>query len=65
MDAEFVHTFRSKDGLLLGIRPLRPDDAHNLVDLFEHMGPESRFLRFNLALPDPDPETIQGFLAQV
>lgn len=58
MNQEYVHEFRSKDGLLLKIRPLQPSDAHHLVDLFEHMGPESRFLRFNLALPNPDPELV-------
>lgn len=58
MDDQVVHTFRSKDGLLLKIRPLTPADAGHLVNLFEHMGPESRFLRFNLALPNPDPELI-------
>ncbi len=58
MDGEIVHTFYSADGLLLEVRPLMPADAAHLVDLFEHMGPESRFLRFNLALPNPDPELV-------
>jgi len=40
------------------IRPIKPDDAYYLVDLFEHMGPESRFLRFNLALSNPDPGLV-------
>ncbi|HSG17680.1 MAG TPA: GNAT family N-acetyltransferase [Anaerolineae bacterium] len=58
MDNEGLHTFQAKDGLVLWFRPLTVEDAHHLVDLFEHMGPESRFLRFNLALPNPDPELI-------
>ena len=58
MDDRYIHTFRSKDGLQLRVRPLVPEDAHHLVDLFEHMGSESRFLRFNLALSDPDPELV-------
>lgn len=58
MDSEITHTFHNRDGLLLRIKPLTPADAHYLVDLFEHMGPESRFLRFNLALPNPDPELV-------
>jgi acetyltransferase len=58
MNEEFVHTFDSGDGLLLKVRPLRPEDARHLVDLFEHMGPESRYLRFNLALSNPDPELV-------
>ena len=58
MDKEVVHTFRTEDGLVVRFRPLAADDVHHLVDLFEHMGPESRFLRFNLALPDPDPGLV-------
>jgi acetyltransferase len=58
MDGEFVHSFRSKDGKLLKIRPLRPQDSHHLVDLFDNMGPESRYLRFNLALNDPDRKLV-------
>jgi len=54
----FDHTFHTKDVLLIGISPLKPEDAHHLVDLFEHMGAESRYLRFNLSLTDPDPELI-------
>lgn len=58
MDDVYIHTFRTKDGDLIRLRPLRPEDAHHLVELFDHMGPESRFLRFNLALTNPDPELV-------
>jgi RimJ/RimL family protein N-acetyltransferase len=58
MDTEYIHSFRTKDGDLVKLRPLQPEDAHHLVELFDHMGPESRFLRFNLALPDPDRELV-------
>jgi RimJ/RimL family protein N-acetyltransferase len=54
----YVHTFTSKNGHLLKLRPLQASDAHHLVDLFSHMGPNSRYLRFNLALTDPDPELV-------
>jgi len=54
----FVHSIRLQDGQLLRVRPLKPDDAGHLVNLFEHMGPESRFLRFNLSLTDPDPDLV-------
>jgi acetyltransferase len=53
-----IETFQARDGTELKIRALGPADAGCLVDLFEHMGPESRFLRFNLSLSDPDPELI-------
>lgn len=55
---QILETFQAKDGTELRIRALEPADASHLVDLFEHMGPESRFLRFNLSLPDPDPELV-------
>ena len=52
-------TFRTKTGLEVFIRPLSPEDAPYLTDVFAHMGSESRYLRFNQALSDPDPELIQ------
>lgn len=58
MQDGYVHTFHSKTGQLLKVRPLRPEDAHHLVDLFNHMGPTSRYLRFNLALTNPDPDLV-------
>jgi acetyltransferase len=58
MSGEVVHSFYSKDKQRLDIRPLRPEDAPYLVNLFEHMGAESRFLRFNVALTNPDPELV-------
>lgn len=58
MKDDIVHTFHSKDGHLVSLRPLKPSDAHHLVDLFEHMGADSRFLRFNQSLTDPEPERV-------
>ncbi len=58
MPSHNLKTFRSKNGLLLKIRPLQPEDARHLVNLFEHMGLESRYLRFNLALTDPSPDLV-------
>ena len=54
----YVYTFTTKKGQLLKLRPLQADDAHHLVDLFNHMGPTSRYLRFNLALTNPDPDLV-------
>lgn len=58
MDNNYLFSFRSKDGRLFKIRPLLPEDARHLVDLFDHMGPESRYLRFNVALVNPDREMV-------
>lgn len=57
-DMQVVHTFQLEDGTFIQLRPLRPDDAEHLVNLFNHMGPESRFLRFNVPLADPDPDLV-------
>jgi RimJ/RimL family protein N-acetyltransferase len=54
-----VHTFHTKDGLQITVRPLQAEDTRLLIDLFAHMGLESRFLRFNTSLAEPDPERIQ------
>lgn len=56
---QFVHTFHARNGLEIRIRPLWPADAPLLVDLFEHMSAESRYLRFNLPLPHPDPDWVR------
>ena len=60
-------TYRTKGGLLLTIRPLRPDDTPHLYDLFAHLSPQSRYMRFHLALEHPDPvwleETAQRIVA--
>ena len=53
-----TYSFMTKDGQEVLVRPLEPADAHHLVDLFNHMGPASRYLRFNLALTDPDPDLV-------
>lgn len=49
---------QTRQGLALRVRPEQPDDAPHLVDLFQHLGPMSRYLRFNKALVAPDPERI-------
>lgn len=58
MKNSFVHTIYTNNDQPVKIRPLLADDAHHLVDLFNHMGPTSRYLRFNLALTNPDPELV-------
>jgi acetyltransferase len=59
MNDDLEHTFFSNEDHLIVVRPLQQADAHHLVDLFEHMGPDSRYLRFNLSLVDPDPEYVR------
>ncbi|MDQ4079008.1 MAG: GNAT family N-acetyltransferase [Chloroflexota bacterium] len=58
MAEDIVYTFETKTGLSVRVRPLRADDVPLLVDLFEHLGPESRFQRFNRALDAPSVEEV-------
>jgi GNAT superfamily N-acetyltransferase len=58
MNSDVDHSYHSTEGHLIQVRRLRPQDAVHLVDLFGHMGADSRFLRFNLVLNDPDPELV-------
>ena len=44
---QLAKRFLTKDGRWVWVRMLRPKDAGYLVELFEHMGSESRFRRFH------------------
>jgi len=54
------HHFTTKTGLQVRVRPLYPDDAPFLIDLFAHLGPESRYLRFHQALATIPPHQAMG-----
>lgn len=56
---QIVHTFQTKDGIPVKVRQMQPEDADYLVEIFENMGLESRYARFNMPLPDPDPVMVQ------
>ena len=64
MDCQTIHTFETEIGLHVWIRPMRPDDVQNLVDIFEHMTPESRYLRFHEALTNASPQLVRKTAAQ-
>ena len=59
MSSQCPHTFQAKNGLPVWIRPMRADDTDNLIDIFEHLSPESRYLRFHEPLISPDPELVR------
>ncbi len=44
---QLAKRFLAKDGVPVWVRLLRRKDTHYLVDLFEHMGPVSRYRRFH------------------
>lgn len=58
MENELRYCFRAENGLHVCVRPLGPQDAPHLVDIFEHLSPESRYRRFNIPLTNPDPELV-------
>ena len=45
-----LETFPTKTGITVRVRYLEPEDVPLLVDIFEHMGDESRYRRFNQPL---------------
>ena len=42
------------DGTVVRLRPITPADVALLIDIFAHMGAESRYLRFHEATREPD-----------
>ncbi len=46
IEQQVTESFLTKNGELVFVRPLMPEDAPYLVDLFENMGSESRYNRF-------------------
>ncbi len=58
MEKMVIDSFITKNGLLVWVRPLLPEDAPYLVEIFEHMSADSRYLRFNQPLTHVAPERI-------
>lgn len=54
-----VFQFTTEAGLKVRVYRIRPEDAENLVDLFEHLSETSRYQRFNETLLNPDPDFIR------
>jgi acetyltransferase len=47
------------NGKRLTIRPLQQSDTHNLIDIFQHLSPNSRYQRFNTVLDHADPARVE------
>ena len=58
-------SFQATNGLLVTIRPLGPDDAPHLYELFDHLSVESRYRRFHLALEHADPAWLRVTAEQI
>lgn len=54
------YRFADRTGLEIRVRPETPKDAAHLVDLFGHLSPTSRYLRFSKAMDDPSPERVRA-----
>lgn len=58
MNLSAIHpkkTYPLDDGISYAIRPIQPNDRERIIELFNHLSPESRYLRFAHAiskLPD-------------
>jgi acetyltransferase len=58
MSNQWVHSFQADNGLEVRVRQLCPDDVPCLLQIFEKMSPQSRYMRFNEPLTNPDPEWL-------
>jgi len=54
----YLYSFVTKNGSKVCVRPVRPEDTPYLVDLFENMGPDSRYRRFMQTLEQVDMERV-------
>lgn len=65
MKDDMTYEFRTENDLLVRVRPLRAADAPLLIDIFEHLGADSRYQRFNLPLSSPDPAWVEATAAEL
>lgn len=59
MTDQYVYRFSTDTGMEVRVRSEALDDVPYMVDLFEHLGPESRFQRFHDRLESPDPALVR------
>lgn len=50
-----------RDGEVVHVRPIRPDDNHLLIEFFESLGTESRYFRFFRVKRSLEPEEVRYF----
>lgn len=56
---DWDYTFEADDGLEVRVRRQGSEDAPLLVDLFQHLSPDSRYHRFHETLINPDPVLVK------
>ena len=64
-DNNWIKTFPAKDGTGIRVRRIGPQDVENLIDLFDHMGPESRYRRFHRSLENPPVDQVRAEAARI
>lgn len=65
MENLMVDSFETKMGIAVRVRPLLPQDTPYLVDLFDHMGADSRYKRFYQPLQNVAPERVWAEAEQI
>ncbi len=58
-------TFRTSRNRRIWVRPLTCNDAPLLIDIFAHLSPESRYMRFHESLESPDPARVEATARQI
>jgi acetyltransferase len=53
-----TYSFQTQTGTTVWVRPLIATDTAHLVELFDHLGADSRYQRFQLAATEPKEELI-------
>lgn len=59
----YTYSHRLRDGSMMHLRPIKPDDAVKLLDLYHRLSRRSLYQRF-LIVPSPDPAKAE-YLASV
>ena len=55
-------TYPLDDGISYAIRPIQPNDRERIIELFNHLSPESRYLRFAHAISKLPDEFLDDIL---
>ena len=60
-----MQSFTTRAGIHVTIRPLHPTEGAQLLDLGEHLSPDTRYQRFHVALDHLQDAQMQRILAQL
>lgn len=58
---QWIRTKELKNGSLVQLRPIRPEDASSIMTLVKEMSPESRYFRFMHAINELSPRMVAQF----